>query len=123
MTSLAQQVVVAITSAKQGLGDLVVAATLRTPGSKTYNAATGSYDFTPSDSAIEGVVDKFDYIEQQSPDFNVGDVKFNVFNIDNNINITTEDKIVLNGDVLNVCKVIKNYVGSFVPVITLQLRK
>jgi hypothetical protein len=120
--SLAAQVNQAIQSAKLALGDLVVPATLRQMA-KTYDTNLGRYVMVPTDVPIEGVNDKFEYMEMNAPDFDINLIKFNVFNLNNTLTIATSDFVVLNSIQYAVFKVIKTYVGTSVPVITLYLRK
>lgn len=120
--SLALQVKQAINSAQAALGDLVVPATLK-QSARTYDIATGRYITTPTNVAINGALDKFDYTEQIAPDFDVNQLKFNVFNPNNDLIITNADFIVLDGVTYAINKIVRTYVGLYVPVITLYLRK
>lgn len=121
--SLAQQIIAAVGSAKTALDDLVVPATLKSIGTKVYDPALGRYVTTTVDVPIEGALDKFDYTEQLAPDFDVNQLKFNVFNLNNDLNITISDSVLLHGVVYAINKIVRTYVGVNVPMITLYLRK
>lgn len=121
--SLTVQVTQAINAAKLGLGDLVVSATLKQASNRVYDSTSGRYIVTPNNVAIEGVLDKFDYTEQLAPDFSQSDLKFNVFNPNNDLVITNADSVLLHGTVYPIHKIMRTYVGTLVPVITLYLRK
>jgi hypothetical protein len=120
--SMASTVLKAINVAQQSLGDLVVDATL-VKASRTYDVATGRYVNASVNTPIKGVLDKFDYTEQLAPDFDVNQLKFNVFNPNNDLVIATADSIILAGVTYAINKIQRTYVGTYVPVLTLYLRK
>lgn len=121
--SLAGAVNAAVKAAKKGLGDLVSTAVLRKIVSETYNVGLGKYIPVTEDHTVEMVPDKFSYNEQQDADYLATDIKILVFNPDNDIVISPLSKMVLYGTIYNIRKADPVYVGAFVPVWTVILKK
>jgi hypothetical protein len=105
------------------MGDLVRSGTLKATVGKVYDSAAGAYITTSTDTAIEGVIDKFTFNEQQAEDFVQSDLKFVVFNPTNDLAVSVADYIVLDGVQYTIRKIDATYLGSMRPVITLVLRK
>lgn len=121
--SIASAINTAVTIAQQNLGDLVKSATLRNVASRTYDAGQGKYVKTYLDTPISGVYDKFSTTEMQAEDFINTDLKFNVFNPENTLDIHPEDTIVIDGVSYAVRKADPVLVGGFKVLFQLVLRK
>lgn len=122
--SLSDQVLAGIRIARVNLGDLLVKASLiRVTGPKVYNTSTGTYTVPTETIEVDGFVDKFSFSELQAQDFLQTDVKFVVFNTENELNITTADSIEFAGVRRSIIAVKPEYVGIYKPVIALTLRK
>lgn len=122
--SLSDQVLAGIRIARANLGDLLVKATLiRVTGPKVYDTATGKYTVPTEEVEVDGFVDKFSFMELQAQDFNQTDIKFVVFNTENDLNVSTTDSIKFAGITRSIIAVKPEYVGVYKPVIALTLRK
>ncbi len=121
--SLSGAVNSAVKAARQGLGDLVTNATLRKINSETYDVAQGKYIPVTEDRTVEMVPDKFSYNEMQDTDYLVTDIKILVFNPDNDIAISPLHHVVLHGTTYSIRKADPVYVGAFIPMWTVILKK
>ena len=120
--SLAGAINAAVKSAKRSLGDVIVQATLRKPNS-TYDTALGRYVDAPVDFSVEVAPDRFTLSEQQDPNYQILDVKLIVFNQNNDLEISTEHKMIYLGHVYNIRKADPSPVGGFKPIWTVMIRK
>lgn len=121
--SLVAQINQALNDAREALGDLVLDVTLRRTTAKVYNTATGTYTSTPVDVQAQGVMDQFTFTEMNAPNFDANQVKFTLFNPNNDLVVTPADFLIISAVQYPINKILKNYVGSTVPVFTLYLRK
>lgn len=113
----------ALRIARRNLGDAIVQATLHRVESKTYDSATGTYSSSPSEIAIDGVIDQFTFLEQSAEDYQATDVKFSIFNPNNDIVIEIQDEITLHEVKYRVHRVKPVYIGGRRPLITVILKK
>lgn len=120
--SLSGAVNAAVKAAKKSLGDVIVGATLRKPNS-VYDTTQGKYVDAPVDTPVEVAPDRFTFNEQQDQNYQINDVKLIVFNPNNDLEISTEHKIVYLGYVFNIRKADPTPVGGFKPIWTLMIRK
>lgn len=120
--SLAGAVNAAVKAAKKSLGDVIVGAILRKPNS-TYDTTLGRYVDTQVDLPVEVAPDRFTFNEQQDQNYQINDVKLIVFNPNNDLEISTEHKIVYLGYVFNIRKADPTPVGAFKPIWTVMIRR
>lgn len=119
--TIAQAINQGIQVARVNMGDLLRPATLRHVTGSSY--VGGIKTPTYSDHAVDGVYDKFSFQEMSSDDFVQTDVKFVMFNPNNDLNPKTDDAFVLDGVTYAIRKADPTHVGGFKVTFTLVLRK